>query len=186
MVTSRFSDVWFIDFLENSLKEKISKRRWWVDSLCCTAETNAALESSCVCSVTQSCPLFATPQTVVRQAPLSLGFSRQEYWSGLPFLSPRDLSDPGIEPGQILYYWTTYTPVKKEICVRKQKENQKTKKPCYLRTWWLILSGIILLYHLILFSKFIIYMYLFISFGEGNGTPLQYSCLETPMDGGAW
>ena len=41
----------------------------------------------------------ANPWTVARQAPLSMGFSRQEYWSGLPFLSPGDLPDPGIEPG---------------------------------------------------------------------------------------
>ena len=41
----------------------------------------------------------ATPQTVARQAPLSMGFSRQEYWSGLPFPSPGDLPDPGIESG---------------------------------------------------------------------------------------
>ena len=43
--------------------------------------------------------LFATSWTVVYQAPLSMGFSRQEYWSGLPFPSPGDLPDPGIEPG---------------------------------------------------------------------------------------
>ena len=42
--------------------------------------------------------LFATPWTVVRQAPLSKGFPRQVYWSGLPFPSPGDLLDPGIEP----------------------------------------------------------------------------------------
>ena len=42
--------------------------------------------------------LLATPWTVAYQAPLSLGFSRQEYWSGLPFPSPGDLPDPGIEP----------------------------------------------------------------------------------------
>ena len=42
--------------------------------------------------------LFATPWTVACQAPLSMGFSRQEYWSGLPFPSPEDLSDSGIEP----------------------------------------------------------------------------------------
>ena len=41
--------------------------------------------------------LFVTPWTVAHQAPLSMGFSRQEYWSGLPFPSPRDLPDPGIE-----------------------------------------------------------------------------------------
>ena len=42
--------------------------------------------------------LFATPWTVAYQASLSMGFSRQEYWSGLPFPSPGDLPDPGIEP----------------------------------------------------------------------------------------
>ena len=47
----------------------------------------------------QSCPTLATPWTVVHQAPLSMGFSRQEYWSGLPFPSPGDLPNPGIEPG---------------------------------------------------------------------------------------
>ena len=41
--------------------------------------------------------LFATPWTVAYQAPPSMGFSRQEYWSGLPFPSPGDLPDPGIE-----------------------------------------------------------------------------------------
>ena len=42
--------------------------------------------------------LFATPQTVAYQALQSMGFSRQEYWSGLPFPSPADLPNPGIEP----------------------------------------------------------------------------------------
>ena len=42
--------------------------------------------------------LFATPWTVAHQAPLSMGFSRQEYWSGLPFPSPGNLPYPGIEP----------------------------------------------------------------------------------------
>jgi len=40
----------------------------------------------------------ATPWTIAHQAPLTMGFSRQEYWSGLPFLSPGDLQDPGIRP----------------------------------------------------------------------------------------
>ena len=43
--------------------------------------------------------LFATPWTVAHQSPKSMGFSRQEYWSGLPFSFPGDLPDPGIEPG---------------------------------------------------------------------------------------
>ena len=42
--------------------------------------------------------LFATPCTVARQAPLSMEFSSQEYWSGLPFPPPGDLPNPGIEP----------------------------------------------------------------------------------------
>ena len=42
--------------------------------------------------------LFATLWTVAHQAPVSMGFSRQEYWSGLPCPPPGDLSDPGIEP----------------------------------------------------------------------------------------
>ena len=41
---------------------------------------------------------FATPWTVARQAPLSMGFPRQEYWKGLPFPSPGDLPDPGFKP----------------------------------------------------------------------------------------
>ena len=42
--------------------------------------------------------LFVTPWTVAHQAPLSMEFSRQKYWSGLPFPSPGDLPDSGIEP----------------------------------------------------------------------------------------
>ena len=42
--------------------------------------------------------LFVTPWTVTSQAPLSIGFPRQEYWSGLPFPSPGDLPDSGIKP----------------------------------------------------------------------------------------
>ena len=42
---------------------------------------------------------LSTPWTVARQAPLSMGSSRQEYWSGLPFPSPEDLPNPGVEPG---------------------------------------------------------------------------------------
>ena len=43
--------------------------------------------------------LFATPRTVAHQVLLSMGFPRQEYWSGLPFPSPGDFPDPGIGPG---------------------------------------------------------------------------------------
>ena len=43
--------------------------------------------------------LFASPWTVAYHVPPSMGFSRQDYWSGLPFPSPEDLSNPEIEPG---------------------------------------------------------------------------------------
>ena len=49
-------------------------------------------------AVAMSCPILVTPCTVACQFPLSMGFPRQEYWSGLLFPSPGDLSDPGIEP----------------------------------------------------------------------------------------
>ena len=50
-------------------------------------------------TVTQSCPTLCDPWTVVGQTPPPMVFSSQEYWSGLPFPSPGDLPDPGIEPG---------------------------------------------------------------------------------------
>ena len=48
--------------------------------------------------VTQSCPTLVTTWSVAHQAPLSMGFPRQEYWSGLPFPSPGDLPNTGIKP----------------------------------------------------------------------------------------
>ena len=48
--------------------------------------------------------LFVTPRTIAYQASPSMGFSRQECWSGLPFPSPGDLPDPGIEPRSPLYH----------------------------------------------------------------------------------
>ena len=53
----------------------------------------------CVCVKFSVMSDSATLWTVARQAPLSMGFSKQEYWSGLPFPSPGHLPNPGIEPG---------------------------------------------------------------------------------------
>ena len=53
----------------------------------------------CVCVSRSVVSNSATPQIVAHQAPLSMGFSRQAYWSGLPFPSPGDLPYPGIKPG---------------------------------------------------------------------------------------
>ena len=53
--------------------------------------------------------LFVTPWAVACQAPLSMGFSSQEHWSGLPFLSPGDLPDPRIEPAPPAFgQWILY------------------------------------------------------------------------------
>ena len=74
--------------------------------LCCTTHA---------CSVTQLCPLFETPWTRAHLGPLSMEFSRQEYWSGLPFPSLGDLSDPGMEhmsPALAGKFFTTESPGK--------------------------------------------------------------------------
>ena len=64
--------------------------------LCFSQTSMASSESET--KVAQSIGLFATPWTVTYQAPPSMGFSRQEYWSGVPVPSPEDLPHPGIEP----------------------------------------------------------------------------------------
>ena len=57
-----------------------------------------------MCTLSHFSPvqLFVTLLTVTHQAPLSMGFSRQEYWNGLPFPTPGDLPDPGIEPKSLM------------------------------------------------------------------------------------
>ena len=64
----------------------------------CVITIEAALLISGVCQ-SLSRVHCVTPWTAARQAPLSMGFSRQEYWSGLPFPSPGDLPNPGIKSG---------------------------------------------------------------------------------------
>ena len=94
--------------------------------------------------------LLATPWTVAYQAPPSMGFSRQEYWSGVPLLSPRgEHQTPYIE---FSLFGVTGTPY---------------------------VDAMIVNFLLHFLSS---YGYL----EKANGTPLQYSCLENPMDGGAW
>ena len=106
----------------------------------------------CVCTQSLShVGLFAAPWTVGRQTPLSLGFSSQEYWSGLPFLPPGIFLIQGSNPHLLpLLHW------------------QVDSLPLsYLGSPCISIAN----------PNF---------FGEGNGTPLQYSSLENPMDGGAW
>ena len=62
-------------------------------------KTNCTLFHACVCAMLiQLCPTLWDPTDCSHQAPLSIGFPRQEYWSGLPFPSPGYLPDSGIEP----------------------------------------------------------------------------------------
>ena len=74
---------------------------WAVRAVIRASETSRWGLCMCVCVlclVAQSCPTLCSPRTVARQAPLSMGFSRQEYWSGLLCPPPGDLPNPGIEP----------------------------------------------------------------------------------------
>ena len=71
------------------------------------------------------------PMTVDCQAPLAMGFYRQEYWSGLPFLSPGDLSDPEIEPASSVSptadrFFTTEPPGKLHFYLVAGKEDEKS------------------------------------------------------------
>ena len=71
------------------------------ESLCCPPEITTTLLISYVCCMVNSFSpvrLFVTLWTIAQQAPLSMGFSKQEYWSGLPCPPPGDLPNPGIEP----------------------------------------------------------------------------------------
>ena len=87
----------------------------------CISTDGILRASVCVCVHVQSPDrvlLFTTPWTVACQAPLSLEFSRQEYWSGLPFPTPGDLPNPGIEHASLVSpalaggFFTTVPPGK--------------------------------------------------------------------------
>ena len=93
-----------------------------------------------VCQVTSVCMcvsvhmlshvwLFATPWTIARQAPLSMGFFRQEYWSELPFPSPGDLPHPGMEPTSPSLaggFFTTEPPGKTDLWFEPRVPGFKT------------------------------------------------------------
>ena len=85
------------------------------------------------------CLTLYNPMDITHQAHLSMKFSRQEYWSGLPYPLPRDIPNPGIKP----------TSLRSSALADRFFTTTTTTR-------------------------------------EGNGTPLQYSCLENPMDRGAW
>ena len=92
------------------------------------------------------CVSFVTPSTIAHQAPPSMEFSKQEYWSGLPFPSPGDLPDPGIEPGSpvlqadalpseppekpLLYQSVQFSSVAQSCPTLRPPELQHARPPC--------------------------------------------------------
>ena len=138
---------------------------------------------SCMCVQSLShVRLFATPWTVACQAPLSMGFSRQEYWSGLPFTSPGDLPNSVIKPASPALaggFFTTEPPGKlhptvipdpfslgriytQASLVAQMVKNLPVKQETRIRS--LLLEDPL----------------------EESMQTLQYSCPENPMDRGAW
>ena len=96
----------------------------------------ASLQAVCVLSRFSPVWFFVILWTVARQAPLSMGFSRQEYWSGLPCPPPGDLPDPGIEPISLMSpalvgrFFTTSTTWKSPVQVTyKLKHNNQVASP---------------------------------------------------------
>ena len=75
--------------------------------------------------------LFEIPWTVAHQAPLSMGFSRQEYWSGLPFPAPGDLPDPGIEPMSLAWQADSLLSLimQSKVENRHSRQNNTETKP---------------------------------------------------------
>ena len=94
-----------------------------------TATLSAEPGSISVCGslVTKSCPAPVTPWTVACQAPLSMGFLRQECWSRLPFPSPGALPDPGVKPVSPAlaggFFTTEPTGKLQQILRRKNSKN---------------------------------------------------------------
>ena len=165
--------------------------------------------------------LFATPWTVACQAPPSMGFPRQEYWSGLPFPSPGGLPNPRIKPvsstlaGRFFTIWTSRgaqlgkskDPLEKEMATHSSILAWKIpwmEEPGRLQSMGSQRVGHNWATSLhfntsVGFSSSSVIKNppdnvgeagslpgLGRSLGEGNGNPLQYSCVENLMDRGAW
>ena len=131
---------------------------------------------------------------MARQASLTMGFSRPEYWSRVPFPSPGDLPNPETEP-RSLTLQADSLPAKpqqkpKNIGVGglyllqgifPTQESNQDLLHCRQILYQLCYEGSPRSLLVIYFTHSSVYM-----FGEGNGNPLQYSCLENFMERGAW
>ena len=116
--------------------------------------------------------LFASLWTVARQTPLSMRFFRQEYWRRLPFSSPGDLPDLGIELVSPVFRRRQRHPT--PVLLPGKSHGQRSLAGC--SPWGRKESGRTERLH---------FHFSLSCIGEGNGNPLQCSCLENPRDGGA-
>ena len=151
--------------------------------------------------------LSMTPWTVAHQAPLSMGFPRQECWSGLPCSTPRGLPDPEIEPASLAFpslagRFFTSLPPGKHLSYQRVTLNQweDSKHIFWIWQWhptpvllpgnshgWRSLVGCSPWRHEESdTTERLHFHFSFSHIEEGNGTPLQCSCLESPRGGGAW
>ena len=106
-----------------------------------------------------------------------MGFSKQEYWSGLPFLSPEDLPGPGIEPRKPLAFQAASLPFELQ---------GSPGTAVNLFSLWASQVGLVIKNPPANAGGQSLIPGLGKSSGEGNGNPLQYYCLENPTDRGAW
>ena len=150
--------------------------------------------------------LFATPWSVGCQAPLSMGFSRQEYWSGLPYPSLGDLPDPGIEPASRMFLALAEVFSTTRAAWEAREVHNSWEPSCGLNQgiilasrsgwsltvtiqgkdgWTMILlvkhSSFLIHQHVSAFEDLTRCWYL-----SRNGNLLQYFCLGNPIDKGVW
>ena len=126
-----------------------------------------------------------TPEMAAHQAPPSLGFSRQEYWSGLPFPSPMHESEKlkvkvkSLSGFQLLATpWTAAHQAPPSMGFSRQEDWNGVPLPSPQLPWGLSkIEGTTEQLH---------FHFSLSCIGEGNGNPLQCSCLENPRDSGAW
>ena len=141
---------------------------------------------------------FVTPWTVPHQAPLSMGFSRQQYWSGLPFPSPGGLPDPGIKPVSPTLtgkYFSAEPPGKLEFkfitrfsydsLPLSHWEAQESYENLVINLNSSFPGGSALKYLPVNVGDTGLIPGSGRSPGEGNGNPLPCSCLRNPRDRGA-
>ena len=158
----------------------------------------------CVCAQSLSrIRLFVTPWTVASQAPLSMAFSRQEYWGGLPFPPPGDVPDPGIEPASSVsraLQADSFTTEDLSPCSERCHTLSPKAHPCTPSAAAKSLQSCPTRCHPVDGSPpgSPVPGILQETFGAGSipgsgkcpggghGNPLQYSCLDNPMNRGAW